>query len=611
MSEWPKEQLVSELVALERLGDSRLDVTRPQPLDSLLDVAPTLARVIPAVLMHNPTKPSARVAAAKQLLERVAFSSDIADVKSAGDLLGFTDLSEDEMVAVFKTHKELIPSERLKKFSRYLRKPRVILAVRYNPRSVQWFGQHPEIEQQWITAFVDELCTYLDDEDGKLTQFAKDLGYLPTAEVDPADDPLLLSPMRLVMDEEKSKQIVREVLEEPDEIGIYRLALSLNFDPPLVCAACDYLKDEGISVDSACRILAKDTGIFLDSLARHIEQPPITRRLRQEIETLEAEHPRAIRALDFIAFLHYEHISVEYVLAYLLERQYIDLETFEHASLIFDGAVQPLIDAGLLEQDGAFIRMNPLVHSVVRELRRDKCSEINDRLVSYGFTDLNATPSAWQLMEAKWSPTSIAARWMLDYILSARLVDQLQNHGRLARAGKCAGADWILIVEALRARCVDKAGSSWFLFEAARHFETKMPLLRDGSLVAWRDAKFERQEFYDQIEWLEIGPTIERVSDKLEAIIEGLSAKQEGVDILDLVRPHFKKQFGEFYTEVDTAFHLDDVATPVGNLRFSDYFPQWKRSQQPAIEPDDAPIAPGANDSPSGIKAPEIDADGK
>lgn len=413
-----------------------------------------------------------------------------------------------------------------------------------------------------------------------------------TAVEDAADqDLLLLSPARSIMDEEKAKQIVREVLGETDEIAIRRLALSLNFDPPLIRAACDYMKADTISVESACRILAKDAGIFLDSLARRIEQSPITRRLRQVVEMLEAEHPRSLRALDFIAFLHSEHISAEYVLAYLLECQYVDLETFEHAELIFDGAIQPLIDASLVDQDGAFLRMNPLVHSVIRELRRDKCSEINDRLASYGFTDLSTTPSAWHLMEAKWSPTSIAARWMQDYVLSARLVDQLQNHGRLARAGKLAGADWMLIVEALRVRCAEKAALSWFLFEVDRHFETNMPLLLDGSLAAWRDAKFERQKFYDRIEWLEIGPTIERVSNKLEEIIKGLPARREGTDMADLVAPYFKKQFGEFYAEVDTAFRLDEVATPVGTLRFSDYFAAWEGSQTLAIEGADNPPA--------------------
>lgn len=581
MSEQPKDELWQELIKVVRLKTTKLDGT--EPLDHLADLCPTLLASAPEVLLVKDCTRADRCEAVRQLLRYVAFMSSDREVRAAGDLLGLSndtpgelsDMSLESAQAIHAAYRRN-RKDGPEKFARFGREIRQILAVRHYNYGIGWLVSKKKVSEEGLLGtFVDELCTYLDDEDGKLTKLAKDLGLLPTADVDPSSDPFLLSPSREVMDEEKAKQIVSEVLAETDEVAVYRLALSLNFDPSLTRATCDYMRTEEISIESACRILAADAGIFLDSLARHRKQASVTRRIRQVVKDLEIEHPRVIRALDFIVLLHHENIAAEYILAYLMECQYIDREKFEHAILTYMGAISPLIDAGLLKKDGAFVRMNPLVHSIVRELRRDKWSEVKERLDSIGFTDLSAVPSAQQLMEAKWSPTSIAARWVLDYVLVTRLHDQLQNRGQSSRSGKLAGADWMLIVEALRVRFLEKAAMAWVLFVSNLQIGRILSRLKEG-LDDWEDIEAEELDFNDRFRFFEMSELIESATDRVLAIFRTLPEIQDGDDVLAKINPYFESCMTELRATLEEAFNRDEVSTQVGTLRFSDFFPMWE-----------------------------------
>lgn len=172
MNDWPIEEMKQELLKLARIGRSGAD--GPRPLD-FLDSCPTLLSATPAVLGESGLIED-RLQGLALLLEHVAFdvTSNKGDrVRAFGDLLGLTQLESEKIREIYD---KFVGRGKPDSFVRYSRGVRQILAADHFGRGIEWTKDK---EDAWVTAFVDELCTYLDDQDGKLTNLARDLGRLP------------------------------------------------------------------------------------------------------------------------------------------------------------------------------------------------------------------------------------------------------------------------------------------------------------------------------------------------------------------------------------------------------------------------------------------------
>ena len=391
------------------------------------------------------------------------------------------------------------------------------------------------------------------------------------------DAALRLPPARDVMDEERSKQAIRDVLSETDEIAVHRLALLLNFDLPLVRAACEYLLTAGISIESGCRIIARDAGLFLDSLANHRRQPPVTRRVNEIVEELEREYPRVIAVLDLVSFLYHDYLSTEYISAHILVSSYVNLDEVDHAALIYNDTIVPLLAVDLLERDGIFVRMNPLVHSIIRIARKEKAAQVSSRLSSSGATE-QSKPSAWNLMEAKWSPTASAARDLLDFILKERLRDQLYDDGRAAQVGKYSCAEWSILVDELRIRCFEMAAFMWVAAAGRRWGKRYLAKLEQGASRDLEDVEIDLQHFRDRFRIFEMEEAVDRSIEMFSvALREIFGAARDGENIEEAI----VREFGKIITNIILNFHVDRVQSPLGELRFSDFFPAQRWREDP------------------------------
>lgn len=173
-------EIATGLMALTRAPgrDSKAD----QPLNHLRDICPALLDLVFESMASIGVRAIDPEAATRGLLETVALDAqdDKVTVKQAGDLLGLT--PDDD---VWKAWQEYKNKEGRKdapeNYVRFNREIRKVMAASRNGLSI---SRNRYGEAKWMHDFAAELFTYLDNEDGKLTDFARMHGYLPPAEVD-------------------------------------------------------------------------------------------------------------------------------------------------------------------------------------------------------------------------------------------------------------------------------------------------------------------------------------------------------------------------------------------------------------------------------------------
>jgi len=177
MGDWSREELKQALLQLAQTGRQGADGQRPLERLSLF---PVLLSIADIPLMRAIATGRTQEGAISLLLEHVAFDvvSAYRDrVKAFGDLLGLT-----QDIDMQSTFREFHGRGKPQEFARYGRGVRLIIAASRFKRGIEWAKRQ---EDRWAEFFVDELCTYLDNEDGKLTALARDLGLLPPVTATP------------------------------------------------------------------------------------------------------------------------------------------------------------------------------------------------------------------------------------------------------------------------------------------------------------------------------------------------------------------------------------------------------------------------------------------
>lgn len=118
----------------------------------------------------------------RALLEEVAFKSEAVTVQQAGDLLGLTPDNID-IRQIFDNYKNKNRSDTPAQYVRFNRQIRKIIAAHRDglDNSLTWNAQY---ESDWMNDFVNELCTYLDDKDGRLINFVRNYRYSSVNDVD-------------------------------------------------------------------------------------------------------------------------------------------------------------------------------------------------------------------------------------------------------------------------------------------------------------------------------------------------------------------------------------------------------------------------------------------
>lgn len=177
MSDWSRERLRDELLGLAR--KSRQGAAASWPLASLGVECPTLLSVAPANLLVEDTDVE-RERAIIRLLQRVVESAEVhrsQSVQAAGDLLGLSKLTDEEIEAERKQYR-LKHRRGPKRATRHGRYIRLLLAARYGGIVIK---SAEDNEQRWMANLVNELCDYLDDKEDRLTALARDLGLPPTS----------------------------------------------------------------------------------------------------------------------------------------------------------------------------------------------------------------------------------------------------------------------------------------------------------------------------------------------------------------------------------------------------------------------------------------------
>ncbi|SMD14637.1 hypothetical protein [Kibdelosporangium aridum] len=189
---WPLREGLEAVAAMtsEQLEKSKIG---PEPLDHLADRCTVLLDLIPTAILPSEPTEKHRMDAARRLLKITAFMSHEEWVRTAGSLLGLTnkapgsteEMSTDEIRDIWRAYKEEGGQKNKGKrdapahFDRFGREVRKIVGVHPLGKTHTWLslvetdGDFEGIRRETMAfiLFVDELCTYLDNEDGKLTKF--------------------------------------------------------------------------------------------------------------------------------------------------------------------------------------------------------------------------------------------------------------------------------------------------------------------------------------------------------------------------------------------------------------------------------------------------------
>lgn len=167
MSEYSKAELRKELEAL-KLAPKRPPASQA-PLNYLKQYCPVLLNVVQEALSSIGVTARDLEGSTKKLLEEVAFASKVVEVQQAGDLLGLT--SDDvDIDKIIQDYKRSHFSDAPVKLARYGLTVRKVIAAHRDghDNSITWNFQY---EKGWMQEFVNELCTYLDNENNKLSTF--------------------------------------------------------------------------------------------------------------------------------------------------------------------------------------------------------------------------------------------------------------------------------------------------------------------------------------------------------------------------------------------------------------------------------------------------------
>lgn len=287
-------------------------------------------------------------------------------------------------------------------------------------------------------------------------------------------DALKLSPRPADMDQARTEEIIQAEFPDAIDADIYRLALTLHFDPTLTKAVCGYIKAKGMTIGTACHIAAVDAGVFLDSLAEYLGQASVTQRFRTTLESIEANHKNSMDALDLLVFVQHDRVSAEYVTCYLTGWKLVEPDRLHHHTLVYENAIGPLCDDdGLVDCDGGYSYMHPLAQAICRELRWNRMEEVRKRTlaVTEEIDEANNRifNETFSLILAGWSPVAAASRVVAQLVLGYRVIDRTHRFA-FSRAGRRTGAGWTVFLQGLWRQQLYRACTVWHLIELARRY---------------------------------------------------------------------------------------------------------------------------------------------
>lgn len=169
MNDWPQAELVDELLQLVK--KTREDVW---PLEWLASDCPVLVqRVAECFQQYGVVDPGDQKLLTKLLRQIADFpeTQRAQYVHAAGDLLGLSRLSDQEIEREVQKYKSSHNTNKPKKVKRHGRGVRMILAARYEGVTINSVKLK---EKRWLSKYVNELCSYLGNDDNKLVQFLRD-----------------------------------------------------------------------------------------------------------------------------------------------------------------------------------------------------------------------------------------------------------------------------------------------------------------------------------------------------------------------------------------------------------------------------------------------------
>jgi hypothetical protein len=254
----------------------------------------------------------------------------------------------------------------------------------------------------------------------------------------------------LVMESAEAVELVATLLPETDSQDHFRLAWTLGNRKYVIEQACAFLSQESrMNVLEFCRLVARDAGVTIDSLAIQ-EDRALTVIYQRIADRLSRENPRSLRLLEALAFVSHRNVPIEYLASHLLREPFIRRADVSFAVMTFQVAARPLLSYGLIQIDGSLVNMNSLTQAVFRSLFWDRIGEICDQLVN--LFDIRFE----QLRDNGWGAFTSAGRFLCNKIISARLHDHYARNDELMNRGLLAGAEWNVLVETLWLRVIGR-----------------------------------------------------------------------------------------------------------------------------------------------------------
>ncbi|MFI0794109.1 hypothetical protein ACH4OY_15685 [Micromonospora rubida] len=250
------------------------------------------------------------------------------------------------------------------------------------------------------------------------------------------------------INEEEVAILVRQFFPNASEQECTALAYGAGFYRQVVEQACAYLADNpALSVQDFCTALSCDPISVIESLAID-EGPSIAVTCRRLIEQVEREHPQSLALLEFLACTSHEFVPAELTMAFLTEKRTITVADLPSADFVFWAALNPLGKLGIVYFDGCMLRMNILIHAIVRQILIERTDEDRRGRIQLWILNSSRELGEKDLWRSGWGTYTLAGRLLCVQATQARVRDQLRG-GLLQRAGKLGGVAWNALISAL------------------------------------------------------------------------------------------------------------------------------------------------------------------
>lgn len=252
------------------------------------------------------------------------------------------------------------------------------------------------------------------------------------------------------------------------------LAATFGCRPLLIEHSCRYLLQETGTTDipAYCDAVRTDIATAIGAAARKAgrTEPILTVIYRKYVERLEEESPRSIELLELLCFVSHLNVPPEYAMAYLLGVPIITPELLERGQMLYEDAVQPLVDYSLVSvAPGYGISMQPLTQRILRGIFQDRFPKVIQRA-----QPLLRHSDRGGFFDAGWHIFTVAGHLTCNQVLTVQAKEQIwpflsaELKERFAPAdaspsldGVSRSAQWPLIVTEVWKRMCGLATFLW------------------------------------------------------------------------------------------------------------------------------------------------------